>query len=196
MALQSAPDLGLYRLNTEAHRGILQLSGIVPNEHLRQRAEEEVVKSVGKTIQIENTIRPVDVPSDPRLVAQVQQLSSRLDEMMRGFTIDTRFYFNPSENQIQPSEMKKVLEIEGFLAKHPEMHLRLIGHCDTSGSLDANLKLAYEIAISVRDTLVARGVDVNRLHAIGISEPPPDVSVDGPAYLNRCVLFEPIQPPR
>ena len=53
--------------------------------------------------------------------------------------------------------------LAGLLAAHPELRIELRGHTDRLGSFAYNLDLSRRRAISVRDGLVARGTNPDRL---------------------------------
>ena len=194
LALQGEPDLALYGLTAKADRRVLQLSGNVPNVNLRTKAGEVVHGAVELEFPLRNIIQPVDVPINPMLAAEINRISSTLDEVLQSLTRDIRIYFKRGNSVVRPSERNKILKIKGFLDKYPDRHLSISGHCDTTGDLDINLKLGPERAESVRDVLVAQGIEEIRLHTAGTSQPPPDVGEGQPPELSRCVLFELINP--
>lgn len=66
-------------------------------------------------------------------------------------------------------------EFRQFLEKHPEVSLEIEGHTDSRGSEDYNLDLSERRALSLRDWLVANGIDGERLTAVGKGEGDPQV---------------------
>ena len=77
------------------------------------------------------------------------------------------------------------------LKEHPDLSLSLQGHADSIGTDDYNLALSQRRAVSVRNYLVAHGVDSSRLEPSGYGESKPDASndtADGRAQ-NRRVEF-------
>ncbi|NEQ25892.1 MAG: BON domain-containing protein, partial [Microcoleus sp. SIO2G3] len=67
-ALAAAPELAVYRLNVTTDRHTLQLSGLVPDQRLRQRAAD-IAHTVAPDWTIDNQVRAVEVPADPVLAA-------------------------------------------------------------------------------------------------------------------------------
>ncbi len=67
VALSSAPELAVYRLDVTAKRNRVILSGKLPNPELRQQAETIAAAAAGDRI-LENQIIAVDVPPDSTLV--------------------------------------------------------------------------------------------------------------------------------
>jgi outer membrane protein OmpA-like peptidoglycan-associated protein len=81
LALESDPELAIYRLGVDAYRGTIKLSGRLPNQYLRSKAEQ-VVKKVEPKLKINNAIIPVDVPADPILAqAEVKRVTILLNRM-------------------------------------------------------------------------------------------------------------------
>ena len=65
-------------------------------------------------------------------------------------------------------EAKFVLhDLAQLMQKHPEMKLQLIGHTSSEGDPDFNQRLSEARAQAAVDFLVSRGVDAERLEAIG-----------------------------
>ena len=80
-ALESTPELSIYRLTAKAHRGTLTLAGKVPNDYLRQKAEE-IATSVVPKLALENKIDAVEVPPDPVQTAkQVEAIAATLNQI-------------------------------------------------------------------------------------------------------------------
>ncbi len=80
-------------------------------------------------------------------------------------------------------------EVFESLREWPEIRVEIRGHTDSIGSKKANQKLSQERAESVKEYLVARGIDPSRLRAVGFGEEDPiadNKSAEGRA-LNRRV---------
>ncbi len=81
IALASAPELSVYRLSTEVNQGKLKLTGRVPNQLLRAKAEQ-ITKAIAPKWSVENQILSVEVPADPVLSeAEVKRVTGVLNQM-------------------------------------------------------------------------------------------------------------------
>ncbi|MEG4233596.1 OmpA family protein [Microcoleus sp. Pol11C3] len=81
LALQSAPELSVYRLAANVKDKILEISGRVPNQKLRSKAEKIAQQAAPKS-RIENKIIAVEVPPDPVLVeADVKRTAALLNKV-------------------------------------------------------------------------------------------------------------------
>ncbi len=81
LALASDPELAIYRLGVDASRGTMKLSGRLPNQYLRSKAEK-IAKKVEPKLTINNAIIPIEVPADPVLAqAEVRRVTNLLNQM-------------------------------------------------------------------------------------------------------------------
>jgi osmotically-inducible protein OsmY len=90
LALASTPELAVYRLTVQEKGGKLKLTGRVPNEALRNKAEQ-VAKLTAHKWSIDNQILTVEVPPDLVLAAaEVKRVTAVLNKM-DGVTISTQY---------------------------------------------------------------------------------------------------------
>jgi outer membrane protein OmpA-like peptidoglycan-associated protein len=112
LALESDPELAVYRLWVDAHLGTLKLSGKLPNQYLRSRAEQ-IAKKVAPKLKIYNAIIPVEVPPDPVLAqAEVKRVTNLLNQM-EGAVIWTDYSEGKVTVQgtvLQESDAKKITQ--------------------------------------------------------------------------------------
>ncbi|MEG4091649.1 OmpA family protein [Microcoleus sp. Pol12B4] len=81
LALQSAPELSVYRLVADVKDKLLEISGRVPNQKLRSKAEK-IAQQAAPKLRIENKIIAVEVPPDPVLVeADVKRTAALLNKV-------------------------------------------------------------------------------------------------------------------
>ena len=67
-------------------------------------------------------------------------------------------------------------QVGSVLKSNPEIKVVIEGHTDDRGSASANLRLSDNRAKSVREALIERGIDADRMEAIGYGESKPIAS--------------------
>ncbi|MEL7243490.1 MAG: BON domain-containing protein [Cyanobacteria bacterium J06573_2] len=81
LALASAPELSVYRLDVKVEGNKLQLKGRVPNEYLKTKANQIAVEAVPKW-KIDNRIIAVEIPVSPVLAkAEVKRVTAVLNKV-------------------------------------------------------------------------------------------------------------------
>lgn len=79
--LASTPELAVYKLNVKENRGKLKITGKVPNQFLRSKAEKVASLSNPKW-PIDNQILAVEIPPDPVLAAaEVRRVTTVLNQI-------------------------------------------------------------------------------------------------------------------
>ncbi|WP_392534851.1 OmpA family protein [Nostoc sp. C117] len=80
LALTSLPELAVYRLTVKVEDNKLKLTGRLPNQVLRQKAEQ-IVKLTSPNWLIDNQILLVEIPADPVLAAaEVKRVTAVLNQ--------------------------------------------------------------------------------------------------------------------
>jgi type IX secretion system PorP/SprF family membrane protein len=75
--------------------------------------------------------------------------------------------FKSGEAILLSSAFKILDEVVELLKNHPNGKLELIGHTDNSGSADKNQELSEQRALAVREFLISRGIDPDRISSSG-----------------------------
>ena len=97
-ALDSEPELAIYRLTVDAQSNKVILNGKLPNQRLREKAET-IVQQIVPNWTVDNDIIAVKVPPDPVLVeAEVKRMTETLNQM-NGISISTQY--EPDQVTIQ-----------------------------------------------------------------------------------------------
>jgi outer membrane protein OmpA-like peptidoglycan-associated protein len=87
-----------------------------------------------------------------------------------------QFEFNSST--LTEDSQAGIAMLTAFLKRNPELKVELAGHTDDVGNANYNLKLSSERAVVVRDALIGKGIDGNRLTAKGYGSAKPLVPND------------------
>ncbi|MGL5880239.1 MAG: OmpA family protein, partial [Xenococcaceae cyanobacterium] len=90
--LDAAPELSVYRITPQVHRGKLILTGRVPNNYLRNLAQETIAPIAAReNLQLQNSIFAVEIPPDPELAAgEIQRLTALLNQRA-GISISSHY---------------------------------------------------------------------------------------------------------
>ncbi len=103
-------------------------------------------------------------------------------------------FFEFDRSSLRSEERKKLDGNVAWLKAHGGVSLQVEGHCDARGSIEYNLALGERRARSVREYMVAAGVDASRLSTISYGKEKPLATGDGEsAYArNRRANFVPL----
>jgi OOP family OmpA-OmpF porin len=103
-------------------------------------------------------------------------------------------YFDTDQAVIKPESAPVLSEIVALLQKNPKLNVHLVGHTDSTGLMDHNLKLSAARAAAVVNALVTQhGIAAARLKASGVGPLSPVASnrtEEGRARNRRVELVE------
>ena len=127
--------------------------------------------------------------------AESQRLAALLENMQasqtpRGIvlTLDD-VLFDTGKAQLKPGAERSIEQIASFLKENPDRRVQVEGFTDSQGADNFNLELSQSRADSVAMAIIRRGVDAQRVRALGYGEGYPVASNDsaGTRQLNRRV---------
>lgn len=101
-------------------------------------------------------------------------------------------FFATNMTKILPESEPTLEELANFMKDNPTISIRIIGHTDAVGSVSANQRLSEGRAQAVRQDLIMRGIDANRIQSEGRgkSEPIADNDTEQGRSMNRRVEIE------
>jgi len=127
--------------------------------------------------------------------AESQRLAAQLENMQasqtpRGIvlTLDD-VLFDTGKAQLKTGATRSIDQIAAFLKENPDRRVQVEGFTDSQGADDYNLELSQSRADSVAMAIIQRGVDAQRVRALGYGEGYPVASnaSAGSRQLNRRV---------
>jgi OmpA-OmpF porin, OOP family len=78
-----------------------------------------------------------------------------------------RIQFEKSKAILLPASLKVLDEVVEIFKQNPELKLSIEGHTSNDGDYDENMKLSRQRADKVKEYLITKGINSNRLHAEG-----------------------------
>ncbi len=114
------------------------------------------------------------------------------DLMEKGSFSTNAILFNSGSATIKPGSESILSDLAEALKTNSDLKLKVVGHTDSDGGDDSNLKLSKDRADSVRQMLISKfGIAANRLTADGKGESQPisDNSTSSGKEQNRRVEF-------
>ncbi len=97
--------------------------------------------------------------------------------------------FDTAAAELKPGAQRSIEQIAAFLNEHPERSVQIEGFTDSQGPDEYNLELSQRRADAVAMAIMQRGIDAQRVRAMGYGEEFPVASNTdaGSRQLNRRV---------
>jgi outer membrane protein OmpA-like peptidoglycan-associated protein len=104
-------------------------------------------------------------------------------------TFESGVLFPFDSDQIVPAGRENLRQLANSLRDYPETEVLIVGHTDSQGADDYNMRLSYRRAESARAFLTAQGIPGSRIRVEGRGETEPlaDNSTDAGRAQNRRV---------
>ncbi len=108
-----------------------------------------------------------------------------------------KIFFDTAKAHIQAKSYNLLDQVAQTIKGHADFRIRIEGHTDAQGKVDANLKLSQDRADAVRSYLISRGISADRLTAggYGSAQPIADNKTAGGREANRRVEFHIVEAP-
>ncbi|VAW45136.1 Outer membrane protein A precursor [hydrothermal vent metagenome] len=95
--------------------------------------------------------------------------------LFNNLLLNQKIYFETARSEIKHESEVLLKELSLIALTCPDAKIKIIGHTDSSGSSSMNQKLSEQRALSVVQDLMKKGINANRLEAIGYGETKPIV---------------------
>lgn len=128
------------------------------------------------------------VSENEAVAAQTQDIVVTKHDRYVKVTFKSQMMFETDSADPTPEAREKIVRLVDVLRNYPDTIVQVVGHTDSRGSYDYNLKLSQRRAFSVANLLKSLGV-TNKIYARGCSYTKPLVPNDSPAHMamNRRV---------
>lgn len=133
------------------------------NTSVNKTAFERNIRSILKPISTE-----VDLAASG-LEKEGRACQSKLIKMLSTFSIQFEF----ASADISTDSLEALDKLTAVVAQCGDQRFSISGHTDNTGSPEANLKLSQARANSIKNYLISKGVETNRVNAVGYGETQP-----------------------
>ena len=134
------------------------------------------------------------VSKDSLINAKPAKVNMVTDTLKIGQTYPLNdIYYATNAATLDPRSLIVLEEFIDFLRAHPSLKIEIYGHTDNVGNEKANLALSADRAFTVRDILLAKGINESRLLAFkgfGSTQPVADNSTPAGRAKNRRTEFK------
>ena len=135
-----------------------------------RRREEELISKAARKASKDLGLKP----RDPKFELKVSE--RKLGEGLRMGAISHWLLddFDHEKSQLKSNHRRKLNDLADQVMSDPDAQLEIIGHTDSTGPDDFNQKLSNGRANAVRDYLLQRGVNPNKIKSVtgkGAQEP-------------------------
>ena len=138
-----------------AKKGVEQVEEIAPPE------TGATTQAPSMEIEMPETEEGVAVAAGPTIEEEIANFQER------------NIYFDFDKFSLTPDARKTLAEKASFLNAHPEIKIKIEGHCDERGTREYNLALGERRAKSAQDYLVFLGINPARVSTISYGEEMP-----------------------
>jgi peptidoglycan-associated lipoprotein len=108
------------------------------------------------------------------LEKQMAELEKVVDEFTRrDFLNKSSAHFKFNEHVAIPDSNSVIDEIVKFMQDYPAYIVTIEGHADERGTREYNLSLGEKRAYALKDILVAKGIDANRIRTVSYGKERP-----------------------
>lgn len=159
------------------NNGVLYATGSAPRQWIEQ-AKKQATNFPGVT-QI-HTEKLLETELKFQLIKE--KLESQILYFVKG---DTQLL--PSEDDKLQAVVKEIRTLTDITPSHNDIHIKIIGHADSNGSEEDNLRLSQARANAILSTLVSQGLKVSNLTAVGVGS---RETTQNNQELNRRVSFK------
>ncbi len=155
----------------------------------QQRAQEQVATTRVKSSETERQKILLSAQAESqRLAALLENLQASQTPRGIVLTLDD-VLFDTGKAQLKSGADRPIEQITGFLRENPERRVQIEGFTDSLGTDDYNIELSQSRADAVAMAIIQRGIDAQRVRALGYGEGFPVAGNEdaGSRQLNRRV---------
>lgn len=117
------------------------------------------------------------------------------DDNNTGNIVLNKVHFDPGSSNLRPESYEDLAVVVDLLKNNPDIRIEIQGHTDNQGNPQKNLQLSQERAMAVKNYLIKKGIDGNRINAVGYGDTQPIAANDTEAnrQKNRRIEYKVIR---
>lgn len=92
---------------------------------------------------------------------------------LAGTIVLLNVYFDTNKSELKPESNDAMDRLLSLMAAKDNLKIEVHGHTDDVGNDENNMKLSQDRANAVKDVLIKRGIESNRIKAVGFGESKP-----------------------
>lgn len=117
---------------------------------------------------VDEATRAAICPCNNQEYEAVTQANEKIDWIR--INMERTVQFDKNSKEIGPGALTAIDDYVEFMKAYPHFSVQVEGHCSKLGAADHNLRLSQMRADTVRQYMMAQGIDSTRLEAIGFGE--------------------------
>jgi outer membrane protein OmpA-like peptidoglycan-associated protein len=123
---------------------------------------------------------------------QLEMASVQREQDILSATFKSDMLFDFDSADLKPAARSELDRVANVLNNYPQTTIRVEGHTDASGAAAYNQTLSERRAQSVANALIQRGVNAQRIEAVGYGKTQP-ISSDAAANRRVVIVINPVQ---
>src|SRR5579884_4144379 len=148
-------------------------------ERQRQAAEQQRLAAEQQAQQAQLQAQQAEQQKEQLRQRLQQQLNAILQtrDSARGLIVNmSDVLFDTNKYTLKPGAREKLAKVAGILLAYPDLKVQVEGYTDSTGTPEYNQQLSERRAMTVRDYLVAQGINLNNVTAQGFGQNDPVAS--------------------
>lgn len=152
-------------------------------EQQRQAAEQQRLAAEQQAQQAQQQAQQAQLQAQ-QAEQQKEELRQRLQQQLnsilqtrdtaRGLIVNmSDVLFDLNKYTLKPGAREKLAKVAGILLAYPDLKVQVEGYTDSTGRPEYNQRLSEQRAMTVRDYLVAQGINLNNVTAQGFGQNDP-----------------------
>ena len=125
---------------------------------------------------------------EPIVKTSKEEIQAKLNNLLKIKKVE----FVYGKSLLTTDSKKTINDVYAILTKYKDMHVEVDGHTDSRGTKASNKALSQSRATTIKNYLISKGIDSQRLKAVGYGEKRPLVKNNSAKnrQINRRVEFK------